>query len=250
MAHKILIVDDDADLCKLLALKLETKVFDTRFAGNGKEALHLAYEFKPDLIVLDVVMPQMDGFETCKRLRELSDVPIILLTAKSEEKDVLQGFACGADDYIRKPFSRNELTARMLAQLRRRSLQDCDSVHYDDGKLSIDLHKQCVFKQGERIHLSKMEFELLSHLVCHQGRVLSHAELLSEIWGSGYKEAKSLLSLYVRYLRQKIEDDPHNPEYIRTEWGIGYRFAPLESEGVIEGDPQQSPGKGKRAHTN
>jgi two-component system, OmpR family, KDP operon response regulator KdpE len=247
MVHKILIVDDDTDLCKLLALKLDQKVFEARFANDGKEALHLAYDFKPDLIILDVMMPLMDGFETCKRLRELSDIPIILLTAKSEEKDILQGFACGADDYIRKPFSRNELTARMMAQLRRKNQQDCVSVHYNDGKLVIDLSQRSVYKRGEHIHLSKMEFELLSHLLCNQGNVVSHAELLNEIWGSGYREAKSLLSLYVRYLRQKIEDDPHNPEYIQTEWGIGYRFVPMKTEDNTGRGPSKSPRKTPRS---
>jgi two-component system KDP operon response regulator KdpE len=173
------------------------------------------------------MMPQLDGFETCKRLREFSDVPIIMLTASIEEKDILKGFGCGADDYIRKPFSRNELTARMLAVLKRKYVQDCSSISYDDGNLSIDLNQQMVYKQGERIHLTKNEFQLLSHLLSHQGRVVSHAALLAEVWGAGYREAKSLLSLYVRYLRQKIEDDPRDPKYIRTAWGTGYWFAPM-----------------------
>jgi two-component system, OmpR family, KDP operon response regulator KdpE len=227
MAYKILLVDDDPDLCKLLTLKLESTLFDIRVAGNGLEGLQLAYEYQPDLIILDVMMPEMDGFEACKRLRELSNVPIILLTAKCEEKDVLHGFESGADDYIRKPFSRNELSARIMAVLSRKHVQDSRCGSYNDGCLSIDLDQQMVYKQGIRIHLTKIEFRLLSHLLSRQGTVVSHAALLRGVWGSGYKEAKSLLSLYIRYLRQKIEDDPNNPQYIRTEWGIGYWFAPI-----------------------
>jgi two-component system KDP operon response regulator KdpE len=227
MAYKILIVDDDADLCKLLTLKLEPNVYETRTACNGLEALQIAYEFQPDLIILDVMMPEMDGFETCKRMRELSKVAIILLTARTEEKDILRGFESGADDYIRKPFSRNELSARIMAVLKRKYVQDSQCGNYDDGKLSIDLDQQMVYKRGIRIHLTKIEFRLLTHLLCRRGTVVSHAALLRGVWGSGYKEAKSLLSLYIRYLRQKIEDDPNNPEYIRTEWGTGYWFAPI-----------------------
>ena len=226
MTYKILIVDDDPDLCKLLTLKLESTLFEIRIASNGLEGLQAAYEYQPDLIILDVMMPEMDGFEACKRLRELSTVPVILLTAKSEEKDILHGFECGADDYLRKPFSRNELSARIMAVLSRKNVQDSCFGFYNDGNLSIDLNQQVVYKQGIRIHLTKMEFRLLSNLLSHQGTVVSHAALLRGVWGSGYKEAKSLLSLYIRYLRQKIEDDPNNPEYIRTEWGIGYWFTP------------------------
>jgi two-component system KDP operon response regulator KdpE len=237
MTYKILIVDDDADLCKLLRLKLEANVFETRSASSGSEALQMAYEFQPDLIILDVMMPEMDGFETCKRLRELSNVPIILLTARTEEKDILKGFESGADDYIRKPFSRNELSARMMAVLNRKYVQDSRCVDYDDGNLFVDLNQQMVYKQGIRIHLTKMEFQLLSHLLCRQGKVVSHAALLSGVWGNGYREAKSLLSLYIRYLRQKIEDDPENPEYIRTEWGIGYWFAPMPPANIYSALP-------------
>ena len=226
MTYKILVIDDDADLCKLLALKIEKNEFEVMTARNGLDGLHNAYEFKPDLIILDVMMPEMDGFETLKRLRELSDIPIIILTAKADEKDILYGFKIGADDYIRKPFSCNELTARMRAVLNRKFVQGCQSSQYDDGILSIDLHQQCAYKHGQHIHLTKIEFRLLSHLVSHQGTAVSHNSLLKEVWGTGYEYAKSLLSLYIRYLRQKIEDNPDDPVYIRTEWGVGYRFAP------------------------
>jgi DNA-binding response OmpR family regulator len=229
MTYKILIVDDDSELCKLLMLKLDARLFKVKTACNGLEGLQAAYEYQPDLVVLDVMMPEMDGFETCKRLRELSGVPIIMLTAKEEEKDILYGFECGADDYVRKPFSRNELTARMIAVLNRKYVQDSRWVLYDDGNLLIDLNQQTVSKKGKRIHLTKIEFRLLSHLLTHQGKAVSHNALLSGVWGNGYSEAKSLLSLYIRYLRQKIEDDPDNPEYICTEWGSGYRFAPKPS---------------------
>jgi two-component system KDP operon response regulator KdpE len=226
VTYKILIVDDDADLCKLLSLKIDKSEFEVMTARNGIEGLHDAYEYKPDLIILDVMMPEMDGFETLKRLRELSDVPIIILTAKTDEKDILYGFKIGADDYIRKPFSRNELTARMMAVLNRKLVQGYQNSQYDDGILSINLSQQCVYKRGQHIHLTKIEFRLLSHLLSHQGTVVSHKSLLREVWGTGYEYAKSLLSLYIRYLRQKIEDDPENPVYIRTEWGVGYQFAP------------------------
>ncbi len=238
MSYKILIVDDDPDLCKLLSIKLESKIFEVRFAKDGLEGLQTAEEYQPDLIVLDVMMPEIDGFEACKRLREVSNVPIILLTARAEERDVLYGFTCGADDYIRKPFSRNELTARILAVLNRKFVQDSRCGYYDDGNLSVDLNQQLVYRQGERVHLTKIEYRLLAYLLNHQGQVVTHDALLRGVWGNGYAEAKSLLSLYIRYLRQKIETDPNNPEYIRTEWGSGYWFSPMTP--VYKFNPPQS----------
>jgi DNA-binding response OmpR family regulator len=172
------------------------------------------------------MLPDIDGFQICKRLRELSNVPILMLTARTKEEDIIHGFGCGADDYVKKPFGVDELVARIQAILNRSYSQTKTNHVYNDGILSIDISAKMVQKRGKQIHLSSTELRLLTSLVSRKGKIVPHDVLLTEVWGSGYQDAKSSLSLYIRYLRRKLEDSPKKPEYIRTEWGTGYWFAP------------------------
>ena len=225
----ILVVEDDAALNHLIAVSLRHEGFDVFSATHGHEALKLAYEVHPDLVILDIMMPEIDGWQTCKRLREMSDVPIIMLTAKVAEEDVIHGFGLGADDYIRKPFSLKELEMRVRAILRRAESEPTETpLVYRDDTLRIDLERQHVFRNGEVVRLTPTEFRLLSCLVQNQGYVVPHKKLLSEVWGPSYVDATASLSLYIRYLRQKLEVDPTDPSYIRTRWGVGYWFAPAD----------------------
>ncbi len=227
---KILIVDDDAALVKVLSLSLEREGFEVVAALSGAEALRKAYESRPDLVILDIMMPHMDGWTTCRRLREIADMPIIMLTAKGDESDIVRGLDLGADDYITKPCSSEELKARIRALLRR--VQSTEKTEwqatYDDGWLMIDLSRQQVNVNGEPVDLTPTEFRLLSCLVQRNGQVVPHRELLTEVWGPEYSDQVSYLSVYVRYLRQKIEQNPSQPAYILTKWGMGYRFAAAE----------------------
>jgi two-component system KDP operon response regulator KdpE len=189
--------------------------------------LKKAYALKPDLILLDLMLPGMDGWQTCSRFREMSDVPIIMLTALDSDNHIIQGLEMGADDYIVKPVSTDVLVARIRAMLRRtpRSRPRHDTptaITYDD--LTIDFDKHVVWVNGKQIQLTPNEFSLLAVLIRNRGRVVSHDYLLSEVWGPQYADEKNYLRLYIRYLRQKIEKDPSNPQLIHSEWGIGYRF--------------------------
>jgi len=224
MDAKILVVEDDLDLARLLAARLVAQGYRVDTAQSGCEALRAAYELHPDLVILDIMMPGMDGYETCRRLRELSGVPVIMLTALTSLESVVRGFGAGADDYVKKPFDFQELEMRIQALLKRAQPDPSPRV-YDDGRLRVDLRAGQVYRDGERVHLSPTEFRLLRALVSRQGCVVSHEELLKEVWGESYGDAVAELSLYIRYLREKLEDDPGEPEYIRTEWGRGYWFA-------------------------
>jgi two-component system KDP operon response regulator KdpE len=233
MREKILVIDDDRTLIELLAQKLESRGFEILTATRGKDGLKLAYENHPDLVVLDVMMPDMDGWETCRRLRELSDVPILLLTGKVSEEDVIRGFQLGADDYVKKPFNLRELEGRIRAILKRANGSEREtSMLYDDGTLRIDLERQQVFRLGKLVHLTSTEFQLLSCLVKHAGMLVPHDEILNEVWGPSYLDATACLSLYIRYLREKLEENPGEPQYIRTKWGAGYWFAPALQPGI------------------
>jgi two-component system KDP operon response regulator KdpE len=227
MTQSILIIEDDVALSRMVAMNLEKRGFEVTSRTTGRDGLRAAYEKRPDLVLLDVMMPEMDGWETCRRLRELSEIPVIMLTAKAEERHELRGFELGADDYVTKPFSLKVLTARIRAALRRaaHSSGSEDRV-YDDGRLRIDLERRQVFRQGELINLTPTEYRLLACLVRNKGRVMTHEELLEQVWGSSYAGARDSLCLYVRYLREKLEEDASNPVYILNRWGVGYWFAP------------------------
>ncbi len=223
---KVLVIDDDTTLLNLLEQSLGKAGYEVITASNGLSGLQKMYEERPDLIILDVMMPRMDGWETCRRIREMSQVPIIMLTAKDEEADKIKGFEFGVDDYVTKPFSFAELTARVTAVLhrtRQRPPQRKPAIHHVDD-LMIDLENRRVTKNGEVLDLTPTEYRLLATLVENAGRVLSHEQLLSDVWGPEYVEDTGYVKRYIWYLRQKLEDDPSQPKYILTERGFGYRF--------------------------
>lgn len=226
----LLLVDDDVTLLKALEMYLVRAGYTVHTAGNGTEALRQLYELRPDLIVLDVMMPQMDGWETCRRIREMSTVPIIMLTARGQEADRVMGLKLGADDYVAKPFSLKELEARIEAILRRtRKNQEnktTSKVYYVTDDLVIDSERYEVWRKGKRVELTSTESRLLFYLAENAGRVLSHRQILEKVWGPEYADNLDYTKLFIWRLRQKIEDDPNHPRYILTERGIGYRMAP------------------------
>jgi|YNPNPStandDraft_1061719.scaffolds.fasta_scaffold01474_14 two-component system KDP operon response regulator KdpE len=227
MNERVLIIDDDPGLLTLMRLGLERDGYEVITAQSGKEGLRKAYEYRPDLIVLDILMPEMDGWEVCQRLRYVCDTPILILTAVDERDGVIRGLSIGADDYVLKPCTFEELKARIRALLRRSAGASGNARRtvYDDGNLRIDFSEGTVMKRGEPVSLTPTESRLLLYLASQQGKVVSHQELLTQVWGPAYNDAVGYLSVYIRYLRQKIEDDPANPRYIRTRWRVGYYFA-------------------------
>lgn len=231
IGSRILVIDDDPDIAELLTVILKPLGFTVYYACDGKEGLKNAYELHPDLIILDIMMPHVDGWDVCNRLRELTDVPVLMLTARTAEADVIRGFVAGADDYLKKPFSKNELEARIRALLRRKRNRSestgSDVSHYSDRFLNINLETQVVELEGKVLDLSATEFSLLACLVRNMGKMVTHNQLIRDVWGSEYGDMTSTLSLYVHYLRKKIEDRRHTHQYIHTQWGRGYCFMPL-----------------------
>jgi two-component system KDP operon response regulator KdpE len=227
MEPKVLVIDDDVGLLTMLRLGLELQGFDVTTAQGGKEGLRRAYRMHPDVVVLDVGMDEMDGWTTCERLRQVSDVPVIMLSGNTAQEDIIKGLSVGADDYVTKPCSLGELTARINSRLRRsaRSAQADKKAVYDDGHLHVDLREEKVLKDGELVALSPIEYRLLAHLVQERDRVVLRRDLMISVWGPEYVEELNYLSVYIRYLRCKIEDDPDNPRYIQTRWKLGYYFA-------------------------
>jgi two-component system, OmpR family, KDP operon response regulator KdpE len=222
----ILVVDDEPRIISFMRMNLEIEGCRVISAANGREALERAREDLPDLILLDIMMPIMDGFEVLRRLREFSSVPVIVLTAKDDEDDRIRGLELGADDYIGKPFSQRELISRIRAVLRRHQIQPSliqTSVQVDD-RLVIDFGKREVLVEGKPVPLRPTEYRLLYHLVQNAGWVMPHETLLAKVWGPEYRDESHYLRLYITYLRQKLEPDPTNPRYIFTERGVGYRF--------------------------
>ena len=229
VAKKILVIDDDLNVAELIKLILKPRGLLIYHAADGQEGLKQAYELQPDLIILDIMMPERDGFDVCASLREFSDVPIVMLTAKSQSSDVAHGFAVGADDYVKKPFSNEELVSRIESLLRRKKSAKASTniTGYSDGNLEIELSSQKVTLQGEEIALTPTEFKLLAFLILHPHKTLSTRTLLSEVWGDAYSHDKALLSLYVHQLRQKLKEGEAEHRYIQTQWGQGYWFNPL-----------------------
>ena len=233
LGFKVLVIDDDPTMLALVRAGLTPEGFQVVTANNGKEGLRMAYDHRPDIILLDVMMPEMNGFDVCQRLRHVCDTPIVMLTGKSERQDVIKGLTLGADDYIIKPFNLEELKARLHPVLRRAGPQlggGWRSV-YDDGHLRIDLTEGTVSRQGEPIHLAPTESRLLMVLVSQMGRTVPQEELLTSVWGPQCSQESGYLSVYMRYLRRKIEDDPSNPRYVRTRWGVGYYF---DGDGTVQ----------------
>lgn len=228
MSHKLLIIDVDVQLCELLQLMLAKMDFEVDIAHDAVTGLKKAYSLKPDAIVLDIMMPGMDGWQTCQRFREMTDVPIVMLTALGSEDEVIKGLNLGADDYLVKPVTADELGARVRALLRRVSRSQNHTSSREPilthANLVIDLDKYEVTVDGNRVDLSPIEFKLLSVLAKYKGRVLPHEFLLTEVWGPEYVGEIDYLRLYISYLRRKLEKDPSNPDLIQNEWGVGYRF--------------------------
>jgi two-component system KDP operon response regulator KdpE len=228
----ILVVDDEPRMIQFIRMNLELEGYRVIQASNGLEALDKVRDELPDLVILDVMMPDLDGFETLRILRETSDVPVIMLTVKSEEDDIVRGLGLGADDYVTKPFSPRELSSRVQALLRRSELPatiEKTEIRIDD-RLTIDFARREVIVEGERVQLRPTEYRLLYHLVNNAGWVVPHETLLQKVWGYEYRDETHYLRLYITYLRQKIEKDSANPQYILTERGIGYRFVDYKQE--------------------
>jgi two-component system KDP operon response regulator KdpE len=223
---RILIVDDDPDTTGLLRLWLEREGYDVCAAHAPSEALRQLFQQRPDLVLLDVALPEMDGWEVCRRVRQVSDVPIIVVTGRAETEDKVLALTIGADDYVTKPFEFPELLARVKALLRRTQAVGARPapVVVDDGYLRIDFERRRVWVSGEPVKLSPLEFRMLTYLVQQRGWVVTHDQLLDNVWGPHCVYDSSYVKLYIRYLRNKIEADPANPRYIRTEWGVGYFF--------------------------
>ena len=222
----ILVVDDEEKMVRFIQTNLEMDGFRVISASNGLEALDKVRRELPDLVLLDVMMPELDGFATLQRIRQVSDVPVIMLTVKAEQDDKHQAFSSGADDYVTKPFSPRELTDRIRAVLRRsgESALPADTVVRVDDRLSIDFASHDVMVEGQRVKLRPTEWRLLYHLVQNAGWLMTYDTLLQKVWGYAYRDESQLLRMYIAYLRQKIEEDPSNPRYILTERGFGYRF--------------------------
>lgn len=229
----ILVVDDEPRMIGMIRRNLELEGHQIIEARNGLEALDVVRTRLPDLILLDVMMPELDGFETLRMLREFSNIPVIMLTAKGEENDVVYGLELGADDYIPKPFGMRELSSRIKAVLRRterpNSTPDKAVLRIDD-RLSIDFNRREVIVHEERIKLRPTEYLLLFHLVENAGWTVPHDQLLAKVWGYEYRDEAHYVRLYVNYLREKIEEDPSNPKYILTERGVGYRFVDFKHQ--------------------
>lgn len=227
----ILVVDDEPRYVQLVEVNLRTEGYDVRSAFNGQQALEEVARDQPDLILLDVMMPVMDGFSACERIREFSSVPIIILTAKGEERDRVRGLDAGADDYIVKPFSAQEMLARVRAVLRRAERSIDDSFHqpiFKHKNLEIELARALVTVDGKEVSLTATEYRLLQTFAADQGQVISAEDLLTKVWGPEYQEDKEILWVCLSRLRQKIEPDPKNPTHIVTRQGIGYFMPPGE----------------------
>jgi len=231
-SHRILVVDDEPRMIRFIRMNLELEGYVVSEAGDGVRALQQVRDTLPDLIILDVMMPELDGFETLRALREFSSVPVLMLTARGEEDDRVRGLELGADDYVTKPFSPRELVSRVKAVLRRTEapapLQKA-ATEVDDH-LQINFDRREVFVEGKLVKLRPTEFRLLYHLVSNAGWVVPHDQLLAKVWGYEYRDETHYLRLYINYLRQKLEKDPAHPKYILTERGVGYRFVDFKKD--------------------
>jgi DNA-binding response OmpR family regulator len=230
--RRILVVDDEERMVRFIRLNLEHDGFQVSEAFNGKEAIQKIRDVTPDLILLDVMMPDLDGFEVLETVREVSQVPVIMLTAKGEEDDRVRGLELGADDYVTKPFSPRELVGRVKAVLRRTEGAS-GSMHgliEVDERLKIDFDRREIWLEGKLVKLRPTEYRMLYHLVQNAGWVVTHDQLLTKVWGYEYRDEPHYVRLYINYLRQKLEATPSDPKYILTERGVGYRFVDFRRE--------------------
>jgi two-component system KDP operon response regulator KdpE len=232
MNEKILAVDDEPRVVRLVTEVLGAMGYQVIAAIRGEPAIEMVALEQPDLVLLDILLPGgMDGYEVCRRIREFSDVAVIMLTAKAQESDVLRGFDAGADDYLTKPFSARELIARVKAVLRRtQHSEERMTAPFTCGALEINFARRTVAVQGEDVSLTRTEYALLRQLALNPNRVMLHQNLLTEVWGPEYRDDVDYLRAYIRYLRRKLEQDPSDPVYILTSPGVGYMLACPEEE--------------------
>jgi two-component system KDP operon response regulator KdpE len=228
VAKKVLVIDDDPAFVRLVEQVLTPAGFEVLTAAAGGEGLRLLFAQHPDIVLLDVVMPKMDGWDTCRRIRDITDVPVIMLTAqKNTEEDIVHGLECGADNYLLKPVGKRELVGRVQAVLRRAELSLPDEqkgTTFSDGYLTVDIVQRQVLVNGEPVRLTPIEFRLLALLLQNAGRILTHRQLLEGVWGWEYIDDLDYVRIYIWHLRQKIEPDQAKPKYIITEPGVGYSF--------------------------
>ncbi len=221
---KVLVVDDDPGIVKVVRAYLEQEGFQVLVAYDGKKAMQIARNDKPDLVVLDLMLPEMDGWDVCRALRKESDVPIIMLTARVEESDKLIGLELGADDYVTKPFSPRELVARVRSVLRRIQGAPPKPERISRGEITVDVSRHAVAVRGEPVDLTPTEFDLLAVLMQDAGRSFTRSQLLEQVQGYAYEGYERTIDVHIKNLRQKIETDPRNPQHIKTVYGLGYRF--------------------------
>ncbi len=232
MSDKILVVDDEKSISKIIAYNLKKEGYEVLCADDGEMGLQLALSEKPDLILLDIMMPKMDGYEVCRKIREQSNVPIIMLTARADEVDKVNGLEIGADDYVTKPFGNRELIARVKAHLRRSSgntkssskINSLSKNFEEFGEITIDFDRYEVYKRGEVLDLTNREYDLLKFLAQRQSQIFTREALLEKVWGFEYFGDVRAVDVTIRRLREKIEDDPGKPKFIITKRGIGYYF--------------------------
>lgn len=222
--QKILIVDDEYQITRVLKRSFLAHRYDVRTASDGEAALDLFHDFHPDLIITDLQMPEMNGIELCREIRKISEIPIIVLSVKGEEKTKVEALDAGADDYVTKPFGMDELLARVRATLRRAPTDKREDSVLEIGDFSIDMSTYKVNVRGEEVHLTPKEFELLIYFARNDGKVLTHRNLLAAVWGGNFTEQTEYLRVFIGNLRKKIEQNPAKPQYILTEPWVGYRF--------------------------
>ncbi|MBP9490482.1 MAG: response regulator transcription factor [Aliarcobacter sp.] len=224
--HLIQIIEDDISVKKLLEITFKEYEFDYISSENKKNALVMFLSHNPNLLIVDLGLPDGDGKDLIKQIREISKVPIIVLTARHDEKEIVLALDVGADDYITKPFSVNELLARIRATLRRTSSVEIDSSNrFICGEIELDITSRDIFLKENKLKLTPIEYELLKYFMLHQNKTLTHKQILQEVWGTGYQNEMQYLRTYVNILRKKIEENSTRPKYIKTESGIGYRFS-------------------------
>jgi len=227
----ILVVDDEAQITRVLRTSLSAQRYDVRIANDGEMALEIMKDWTPQLVITDLAMPNLDGIALCKRIRQSSQIPIIVLSVRGQERTKVEALDAGADDYVTKPFSMNELLARVRAQLRRLPTAESVQQQIRSGDFEIDLEVRSVKVEGREVHLTPKEFDLLLYLAKHRGKVVTHRKVLAEIWGPNSTEQPEYLRVFVGQLRKKIEVDPSSPKYLMTEPWVGYRFDPGSDQG-------------------
>lgn len=230
MAEKtrILVADDEPKILMFIRANLAARGYEVHVAQDGIEAVDVAARVVPDVIVLDVNMPRMDGVEACRRIREWSNMPIIMLSVRDDELDKVRALDEGADDYVTKPFGIEELLARIRVALRRSKNASSPGPAFVAGDLEVDFSNRVVKRRGKVLKLTPTEYELLTYLVSNRGKVVSHRQILHSVWGPEYGEESEYVRVFIRQLRSKIEEDPSDPQLIRTETRVGYRFVPPE----------------------